>query len=77
MCVCTEVMEVIGSPSMERRESLLSAGHELCFTHAASLPVISDFLMELMTKWNHHDHFEKVSRSGRGRVEGKGRGWKK
>ncbi|KAG0720527.1 Centromere protein I [Chionoecetes opilio] len=62
MALRIEVIEGIGSPSRERQERLLSVAYDLCLTHAASLPVISNFLLELLTKWNHHDHFEKVIR---------------
>ncbi|XP_045129969.1 centromere protein I-like isoform X2 [Portunus trituberculatus] len=58
----TELVEGIGAPSKERQDSLLNTAHELCFSHAASLPVISNFLLELMPVWNHSDNFKKVVR---------------
>ncbi|KAK8397489.1 hypothetical protein O3P69_004925 [Scylla paramamosain] len=58
----TELVEVISAPSKERQDKLLSTAHELCFSHAASLPVISNFLLELIPRWNHHDNLEKVVR---------------
>ncbi|XP_050697441.1 centromere protein I-like [Eriocheir sinensis] len=56
----TEVIEGIGTPSMERRESLLRATLELCRATATTLPVVNNFLVELMAKWNYKDHLTEI-----------------
>lgn len=56
----TELLEGIGAPSKERLDNLLGAAHELCFSYGASLPVVSNFLLQLLPRWNLHDNFEKV-----------------
>ncbi|MPC07464.1 hypothetical protein E2C01_000026 [Portunus trituberculatus] len=62
MALGTELVEGIGAPGKERQDNLLNTAHELCFSHAASLPVTNNFLLELMPFWNYSNNFKKVMR---------------
>ncbi|XP_069954220.1 centromere protein I isoform X2 [Cherax quadricarinatus] len=57
----SEVIGGVGNPSSERCEKLLNAAYNLvCCMGGRSVPVIDNFITELIMKWDEKTHFDKV-----------------